>query len=55
MIEFITSRWADILFRSYQHTSLVLQAIIIATIIAILLATIVTRYRALAPLSLIHI
>lgn len=51
VIEFITSRWADILFRSYQHTSLVLQSIIIATIIAVVLAMIVTRYRALAPLA----
>ncbi len=51
MIEFITSRWDDILFRSYQHTSLVLQSVILATVIAILLAVVVTRYRALAPVA----
>lgn len=51
MIEFISSRWEDILFRSYQHTSLVLQSVILATVIAILLAVVVTRYRALAPVA----
>src|SRR5699024_2469 len=51
VIEFISSRWEDILFRSYQHTSLVLQSVILATVIAILLAVVVTRYRALAPVA----
>ena len=51
MIEFISSRWADILFRSYQHTSLVIQGILLAAVIAIILAMIVTRYRQLAPLA----
>ena len=51
MLEFISSRWGDILFRSYQHTSLVIQGILLAAVIAILLAMIVTRYRPLAPLA----
>jgi osmoprotectant transport system permease protein len=51
VLEFISSRWGDILFRSYQHTSLVIQGVIIAAIIAILLAMIVTRYRPLAPVA----
>lgn len=51
MVEFISSRWADILFRSYQHTSLVLQVVILATVIAILLAVVVTQYSSLAPVA----
>jgi len=51
VIEFISSRWGDILFRSYQHTSLVVQGVLVATVIAILLAMIVTRYRSLAPVA----
>lgn len=51
VIEFITSRWGDILFRSYQHASLVIQGVLLATVIAILLAMLVTRYRPLAPMA----
>lgn len=51
MIEFIGSRWEDILYRSYQHTSLVVQSVIIATVIALLLAVLVTRYRSLSPVA----
>lgn len=51
MLEFISSRWGDILFRSYQHTSLVIQGVLIAAVIAILLAMLVTRYRPLAPVA----
>lgn len=51
MWEFIGERWQDIAFRGYQHTSLVVQAIILATIIAIVLALLVTRVRALEPVA----
>lgn len=51
MIEFISSRWGDILFRSYQHASLVIQGVLLAAVIAIFLAMLVTRYRPLAPLA----
>jgi osmoprotectant transport system permease protein len=49
--EFISSRWTDILFRSYQHASLVIQALILATVVALVIAVIVTRYRGLSPVA----
>lgn len=51
MIEFLSSRWGDILFRSYQHTSLVIQSVLLAAVVAILLAMVVTRYRSMAPVA----
>lgn len=51
MIEFLSSRWGDIVFRSYQHTSLVVQSLIIATVLAIAVAMLVTRYRSLSPVA----
>lgn len=51
MIEFLSSRWGDILFRSYQHTSLVIQGVLLAAVVAILLAMVVTRYRSMAPVA----
>lgn len=47
MGEFLTDKWQDILFRSYQHLSLVVQSVLLATIIAILVAVLVTRVPAL--------
>lgn len=43
MLDFITDKWQDILFRSYQHVSLVVQSVLLATIIAIALAVLVTQ------------
>lgn len=51
MLDFITSRWTDIAFRAYQHASLVIQAVIIATIIALAIAVLVTSYQRLAPFA----
>lgn len=51
MLEFLDDRWADVLFRSYQHASLVLQALALATVIALLLALLVTSIPRLAPLA----
>lgn len=51
MIEFIDARWADILFRSYQHSSLVIQSLLLATLIAVALAVLVTTYRRFAPIA----
>lgn len=51
MAEFISARWQDILFRCYQHGSLVIQSLIIASIIALILAVIVTSVRPLAPIA----
>lgn len=51
MAEFISAWWQDILFRCYQHGSLVIQSLIIASIIALILAVIVTSFRTLAPIA----
>lgn len=51
MSQFLSDRWADILFRAYQHASLVVQSVIIATIIALLLAALVTSLPKLAPVA----
>ncbi|MDO5634748.1 MAG: ABC transporter permease subunit [Micrococcus sp.] len=51
MLEFLASRWPDVLFRSYQHGSLVVQSLIIATVVAVALAVLVTRVRALTPVA----
>lgn len=41
MWEFIADRWQDVAFRSYQHVSLVVQSVVLATIIAVALAVLV--------------
>ena len=51
MSEFLASRWPDILFRAWQHGWLVLQALAIATVLAIALAVIATRIKALTPIA----
>lgn len=51
MVEFISSRWTDILFKAYQHASLVIQSVAIATIIALAVAVLVTRYSKFAPFA----
>lgn len=43
MIEFLSTRWLDVLFRSYQHASLVIQALLLATVIALLIAVLVVN------------
>ena len=51
MWQFIRDRWQDIAYSSYQHVSLVVQSIILATIIAIAIAVLVTSYRRLEPIA----
>ena len=51
MWDFIADRWQDIAYRSYQHTSLVVQAVLLATIIALVLAVIVIRNNRLKGLA----
>lgn len=51
MSEFLASRWPDILFRAWQHGWLVLQALAIATVLAVALAVIATRIKALTPIA----
>lgn len=51
MGEFVVDQWQDILYRCYQHLSLVVQSVLLATIIAIALAVLVTRVPALKPVA----
>lgn len=51
MWDFIADRWEDIAYRSYQHTSLVVQSVLLATIIALVLAVIVIRNKKLESLA----
>lgn len=41
--DFISERRGDIAFNTYQHASLVLQAVLLATVVAVALAVLVTR------------
>lgn len=43
--DFIADRWQDIAYRCYQHTSLVVQSVLLATIIALVIAVLVIRNR----------
>lgn len=47
MIDFIAQRWQDIAYRAYQHTSLVVQAVVVSTLVAVALAVLVTSRPAL--------
>lgn len=51
MRDFLSDRWPDLAFRSYQHLSLVVQCVILATVLAVLLALLVTRVRWLEPVA----
>lgn len=51
MGDFISDRGASIAFAAYQHTSLVVQAVLLATIVAILLAALVISLPRLAPVA----
>ncbi|SLM88202.1 Choline transporter, permease protein [Corynebacterium casei] len=47
--EFILDRWQDITFRAYQHTSLVLQSVLLALVIALIIGVLISsRHRATA-------
>lgn len=49
--QFVIDRWADISYRSFQHVSLVVQSVILATVIAVALALLVTSYQKLKPVA----
>ncbi|WP_017616274.1 ABC transporter permease [Nocardiopsis salina] len=51
MVQFIDARWTDILFQSYQHFSLVVQSLLLATVVAVALAALVTSREGLAPVA----
>lgn len=43
MWDFIADRWQDIVYRSYQHASLVVQSVLLATVVALLIAFLAIR------------
>jgi osmoprotectant transport system permease protein len=47
MLDFLASRWNQILFSGWQHFSLVAQCLILATVLAVVLAALVYRSKAL--------
>lgn len=49
MLDFISERINQILFASWQHFSLVVQCLILATVVAVVLATLVYRKKAWCP------
>ena len=51
MLEFIADRWPQIAFSSWQHFSLVVQCLVLATIIAVGIAVLSYRSRTLAGLA----
>lgn len=51
MIDFIRQRWDQLLVASWQHFSLVVQCLVLATILAILLAALCYRNRALVSVA----
>ncbi len=51
MRDFLTDRWPDLAFRSYQHLSLAVQCLLLASLLAIALALLVTRYDKLEPVA----
>lgn len=51
MWDFIVERRGDILFNTYQHASLVVQAVALATVIGVLVAVLVVRVPQLAGLA----
>ena len=51
MIDFVRERWGQILFASWQHLSLVVQCLVLATVIAVALAALCYRRRGLISLA----
>ena len=51
MIDFVRERWGQILFASWQHLSLVVQCLLLATVIAVALAALCYRRRSLTSLA----
>lgn len=51
MWNFVTERWQQILFASYQHLSLVVQCLILATVLAVIIAVLTARTPWLAGLA----
>lgn len=49
MWTFLADRWADVLYRCFQHVGIVVQSVALATLIAIALAVLVTAIGGLRP------
>jgi osmoprotectant transport system permease protein len=50
-LNFIADRWEQVLFSSWQHFSLVIQCVVLASVIAVVLAALVYRNGALASVA----
>lgn len=51
VLDFLRDQKVQLLYQSYQHLSLVVQAVLAATVIALVLAILVTRVPALDPVA----
>lgn len=51
MVDYVGSRFEQILFASWQHFSLVVQCLVIATVLAIVVAALVYRSPALTTVA----
>lgn len=51
MWNFVKERWDLILYNALQHANLVFQAVLVATIVAILLAVVVNKFRMLESVA----
>ncbi|AUI50937.1 ABC transporter permease [Arthrobacter crystallopoietes] len=51
MLNFIADRWEQVLFSSWQHFSLVVQCVVLASVIAVVLAALVYRNGTLASVA----
>ncbi|WP_235735000.1 ABC transporter permease [Nocardioides alcanivorans] len=51
MWNFVKDRWDQILYNALQHANLVLQAVLLATVVAVLLAVVVNKFRLLEPVA----
>ncbi len=51
MWEFISERWDLIAYNALQHANLVLQAVLVATVVAVGIAVVVDRFRFLDPIA----
>lgn len=51
MIQFVSQRWSQIMLNSWQHLSLVVQCLVLATVIALVVAAVCYRSTFLTPVA----
>lgn len=51
MRDFVKDRWGEILYNALQHANLVFQAVLLATIIAVLLAVVINKFQKLESVA----